>query len=80
VEMERHYIHFSKNQFMFAPVPVGELRSPIQIYEMYNGGAQPVTYRLDVSPLEQLCKVLLHIYIIMIQKSIFKIRPNTVVF
>lgn len=52
VEPERHYIHFSSSKHMFTPVPVGEKTSPKQVYELYNGGAVPVRYDFDLTPLE----------------------------
>ncbi|CAH1790082.1 unnamed protein product [Owenia fusiformis] len=51
VEPERRYIHFPSNKFMFAPVAVGEKNSPKQVYELFNGGAVPVKYEIDTSPL-----------------------------
>ncbi|ESO88046.1 hypothetical protein LOTGIDRAFT_219687 [Lottia gigantea] len=54
VEADRNYIHFSSNKHMFTPVPVGEKTSPIQIYELYNGGAQSVRYELDLASLDLL--------------------------
>ncbi|KAH9495755.1 Cilia- and flagella-associated protein 65 [Bulinus truncatus] len=52
VDVGRPYIHFSSHKFNFNPVPIGELLSPIQVYEMYNGGAVPVNYEFDLTPLE----------------------------
>lgn len=54
VEPDRHYIHFSSNQHQFTPIPIGQQNPPKQIYEMYNGGACPVRYHMDVEPLKQL--------------------------
>jgi hypothetical protein len=51
VEANRPYIHFPSTHHMFAPVAIGELRSPIQVYEMYNGGSVPVHYEFNLSPL-----------------------------
>jgi hypothetical protein len=42
---------------MFTPVPVGEKISPKQVYELYNGGAIPVMYELDLTPLDIIQKV-----------------------
>lgn len=39
---------------MFEPIPVGTNSPPVQIYELYNGGALPVNYELDLEPLAQL--------------------------
>ncbi|KAK7113832.1 cilia- and flagella-associated protein 65-like isoform X2 [Littorina saxatilis] len=52
VEPDRRYIHFPSNKHMFTPVPVGEKTSPKQVYELYNGGAVPVQYELDLTPLD----------------------------
>ena len=54
VESDRPYIHFPSNKFLFAPVPIGEKNSPKQVYELYNGGAVTVKYKIDVSPLQAL--------------------------
>ncbi|XP_013095381.2 cilia- and flagella-associated protein 65-like isoform X1 [Biomphalaria glabrata] len=51
VDIEKPYLHFSANKYTFNPVPIGELLSPIQVYEMYNGGAVPVKFELDLTPL-----------------------------
>ncbi|XP_050388962.1 cilia- and flagella-associated protein 65 [Patella vulgata] len=51
VEPDRKYIHFPSNKHMFTPVPVGEKVSPIQIYELYNGGAVSVNYEFDLTSL-----------------------------
>jgi len=42
---------------MFAPVAIGELRSPTQVYELYNGGAVPVNYQLELSHLSTVKQV-----------------------
>ncbi|XP_076448439.1 cilia- and flagella-associated protein 65-like [Babylonia areolata] len=52
VEPDRKYIHFPSKKHMFTPVPVGEKTSPKQVYELYNGGAVPVYYELDLTPLD----------------------------
>ena len=54
VELDRHYVHFAKTQHTFTPVEIGLMPSPKQIYELYNGGALPVKYFIDIEPLEQL--------------------------
>ncbi|XP_035391658.1 cilia- and flagella-associated protein 65 isoform X1 [Electrophorus electricus] len=54
VERDRHYLHFASARHMFAPVAVGGFHPPTQVYELYNGGALPVRYHVDTSPLEQL--------------------------
>ncbi|KAL4217273.1 hypothetical protein ACF0H5_023724 [Mactra antiquata] len=52
VDSDRRYIHFPSSKHMFTPVPVGEKISPKQVYELYNGGAVPVQYQFDLTPLE----------------------------
>lgn len=52
VDAQRRYIHFPSSKHMFTPVPVGEKTSPKQVYELYNGGALPVCYEFDLTPLE----------------------------
>ncbi|XP_025115261.1 cilia- and flagella-associated protein 65-like isoform X2 [Pomacea canaliculata] len=52
VDHLRHYIHFPSNKHMFTPVPIGEKVSPKQVYELYNGGAVPVRYEFDLTPLD----------------------------
>jgi hypothetical protein len=37
---------------MFSPGPIGEKNNPKQIYELYNGGAQPLKYEIDTTPLD----------------------------
>jgi len=51
VEHDTPYIHFPSNKHSFAPVAVGEKRCPKQVYELYNGGAVPVTFDIDCMPL-----------------------------
>jgi len=51
VDVDRPYVHFAGTRHRFAPVAIGELHSPTQVYELYNGGAVPVRYQLDLSPL-----------------------------
>lgn len=52
VKPDRRYLHFPSNKHMFTPVPIGEKTSPKQVYELYNGGAIPVCYELDLTPLD----------------------------
>ncbi|XP_071792552.1 cilia- and flagella-associated protein 65-like [Asterias amurensis] len=52
VDPECKYVHFPSNNHMFAPVPVGVASHPKQVYELYNGGAVPVMYQLDLTALE----------------------------
>ncbi|XP_069108657.1 cilia- and flagella-associated protein 65-like isoform X1 [Argopecten irradians] len=56
VEPERRYIHFPSNKHMFTPIPVGEKNAPKQTYDMYNGGAVPVKFHIDLAPLDLLKK------------------------
>ena len=58
VAIDRPYIHFPSSRHMFAPVPIGETRAPIQVYEMYNGGAVAVNYQIDLSPLAVIAQVI----------------------
>ena len=57
VELGRPYVHFPGTQHKFAPVAIGELSGPTQVYELYNGGAVPVNYQLDLSPLGSIKQV-----------------------
>jgi len=57
VEPDRPYVHFPSMQHTFAPVAIGELRSPTQVYELYNGGAVAVNYQLDLSSLSTVKQV-----------------------
>ncbi|GFR66882.1 coiled-coil domain-containing protein 108-like [Elysia marginata] len=52
VEPEKPYIHFPSSKHVFSPVPVGEKISPTQVYDLYNGGAVPVHYECDLTPLD----------------------------
>ncbi|TSK92887.1 Cilia- and flagella-associated protein 65 [Bagarius yarrelli] len=54
VESDRPYLHFPSTRHVFAPVPIGGFHPPKQVYELYNGGAQPVKYRVDTSTLQEL--------------------------
>ncbi|PIK59519.1 putative coiled-coil domain-containing protein [Apostichopus japonicus] len=56
IDPERKYVHFPTNKHMFQPVPIGNANNPHQVYEMYNGGALPVEYYLDLTSLEILQK------------------------
>ncbi|OWF45565.1 hypothetical protein KP79_PYT24425 [Mizuhopecten yessoensis] len=56
VEPDRRYIHFPSNKHMFTPIPVGEKNSPKQTYDLYNGGAVPVKFHIDLAPLDLLTK------------------------
>ncbi|KAL7881952.1 hypothetical protein AOLI_G00088010 [Acnodon oligacanthus] len=56
VERDRRYIHIPSNRHVFAPVAVGGFYPPKQVYELYNGGALPLRYHVDISPLQQLQK------------------------
>ncbi|KAI4873066.1 hypothetical protein NFI96_025495 [Prochilodus magdalenae] len=56
VERHRLYIHIPSNRHVFAPVAIGGFYPPKQVYQLYNGGALPLRYHVDISPLEQLQK------------------------
>ncbi|BFZ22011.1 hypothetical protein BsWGS_25049 [Bradybaena similaris] len=51
VEASRPYIHFPSSKHMFNPISIGEKFSPKQVYELYNGGAIPVSFETDLRPL-----------------------------
>ena len=57
VERDRRYIHFNSDQFMFSPVPIGQNNCPVQVYELFNGGAMPVKYSFGLAQLEYLNQV-----------------------
>ncbi|XP_059144553.1 cilia- and flagella-associated protein 65-like [Physella acuta] len=52
VDPSHPYIHLPSNRHTFNPVSVGETTSPVQMYELYNGGAIPVSYECDLTPLD----------------------------
>ncbi|XP_046903244.1 cilia- and flagella-associated protein 65 [Hypomesus transpacificus] len=54
VERDRHYLHFTSSKHVFSPVAIGSFSPPIQVYELYNGGAVSARYQLDTKPLEKL--------------------------
>ncbi|KAI5107294.1 cilia- and flagella-associated protein 65, partial [Silurus meridionalis] len=54
VEKDRPYLHFPSTRHVFAPVAIGGFHPPKQVYELYNGGAQPLRYRVDTLPLQEL--------------------------
>ncbi|KAG9271575.1 cilia- and flagella-associated protein 65 isoform X1 [Astyanax mexicanus] len=54
VERDRCYLHFPSTRHVFTPVVIGGFDPPIQVYELYNGGALPLSYHVNTSPLEQL--------------------------
>uniref|UniRef100_A0A8C4T2H9 Cilia- and flagella-associated protein 65 n=1 Tax=Erpetoichthys calabaricus TaxID=27687 RepID=A0A8C4T2H9_ERPCA len=51
IEKDRHYVYFTSNKHTFAPVAIGSFSPPKQIYELFNGGAAPVNYYIDLEPL-----------------------------
>ena len=57
VDTDRKYVHFPSSKHMFSPVPVGLETHPKQIYELYNGGAVPVQYQLDLTALHYVQEV-----------------------
>ncbi|XP_028847047.1 cilia- and flagella-associated protein 65 isoform X2 [Denticeps clupeoides] len=54
VDRDMLYLHYASSSHTFAPVPIGGFNPPKQVYELYNGGALPLTYHVDTGPLEQL--------------------------
>ena len=56
---------------MFSPVPVGLETHPKQIYELYNGGAVPVQYQLDLTALHYVQEVCLPMKIPFQRKYLF---------
>lgn len=54
VDPESFYVHFANTRHMFEPVAVGGTSPPVQVYELYNGGAREVNYELDTEPLAQI--------------------------
>jgi len=57
VDLDRPYLHFPGTRHIFAPVAIGDVHRPTQVYELYNGGAVPVNYQLDLSPLTSIRQV-----------------------
>ena len=53
VDPDSFYVHFANTSHLFEPVAVGGTSPPIQVYELYNGGASPVKYEMDMEPLAQ---------------------------
>ena len=53
VDPDSVYVHFANTRHQFEPVPVGGTSPPVQVYELYNGGARVVKYELDMEPLAQ---------------------------
>ena len=53
VDPDSFYVHFANTRHLFEPVPVGGTSPPVQVYELYNGGARVVKYELDMEPLAQ---------------------------
>eukprot|EP00106_Octopus_bimaculoides_P000217 XP_014767659.1 PREDICTED: coiled-coil domain-containing protein 108-like isoform X2 [Octopus bimaculoides] len=54
VEVNMPYIHFNSLQHTFSPMAIGTEFQPKQIYELYNGGAVTVKYKVDTHPLKLL--------------------------
>ncbi|KAK2849898.1 hypothetical protein Q7C36_008681 [Tachysurus vachellii] len=54
VEKDRPYLHFPSTRHVFTPVAIGGFNPPKQVYELYNGGAQLLSYRVDTLPLQEL--------------------------
>ena len=53
VDPDSFYVHFASTRHLFEPVPVGGTSPPVQVYELFNGGARVVKYELDMEPLAQ---------------------------
>lgn len=51
---DRRYLHFASLQHQFEAVEIGMQESPIQLYELYNGGQKPLEFAFDLRPLEAL--------------------------
>ena len=71
VDPECKYVHFPSNKHMFAPVPVGVASHPKQVYELYNGGAVPVMYQLDLTALEYIQEVFQSYYSELMKLQVF---------
>nr|XP_057938965.1 cilia- and flagella-associated protein 65 [Doryrhamphus excisus] len=54
VDQERPYLYFLSRHHVFTPVMIGDLTSPVQTYDLYNGGDIPVHYEVDELVLSQL--------------------------
>lgn len=54
VDPDSYYVHFANTRHLFEPVAVGGTSPPVQVYELYNGGARTVNYELDTEPLAQI--------------------------
>eukprot|EP00118_Oscarella_pearsei_P004948 m.21985 g.21985 ORF g.21985 m.21985 type:complete len:1729 (+) comp28260_c0_seq1:44-5230(+) len=50
----QQWIHFPALQHKFNPVAIGLEHPPVQVYELFNGGAEPVQYEIDTLPLQRL--------------------------
>ena len=53
MDPESYYVHFASTKHLFEPVPIGCSSPPVQVYELYNGGAQVVKYEMEIEPLAQ---------------------------
>ncbi|XP_029981230.1 cilia- and flagella-associated protein 65 [Sphaeramia orbicularis] len=54
LETDRPYLHFTSKTHVFTSVAIEDRSPPRQMYELYNGGAVPVFYRVDTAVLSQL--------------------------
>ncbi|KAM9851178.1 cilia- and flagella-associated protein 65 [Aulostomus maculatus] len=54
VERDQPCLHFPSKHHVFASVFIGDLYPPVQMCEVYNGGAVPVHYEVDSAVLSQL--------------------------
>ncbi|NXX97356.1 CFA65 protein, partial [Centropus bengalensis] len=48
VGQDQQYVHFAFTEHLFTPIAIGTSKPPTQIYELYNGGAVPVTFEVQL--------------------------------
>ncbi|NXP06353.1 CFA65 protein, partial [Thinocorus orbignyianus] len=48
VEQDQRYIHFASTKHLFTPIAIGTSQPPTQIYELYNAGAMPVMFEVQL--------------------------------
>ncbi|KAM6259969.1 cilia- and flagella-associated protein 65 isoform 4-T4 [Spheniscus humboldti] len=48
VEQDQRYIHFASTKHFFTPIAIGTSHPPTQLYELYNGGAMPVMFEVQL--------------------------------
>nr|XP_043871592.1 cilia- and flagella-associated protein 65 isoform X2 [Solea senegalensis] len=54
VETSRSYLHYASNNYVFAPVFIGDCSPPKQGFKLHNAGALPAHYEVDSAVLLQL--------------------------